>query len=104
MPEYEFYDENGDYATALMSSEEVPSIGDTIEHEGRMLTRIASRATITNANGFKPFTAFSQPAGDPDASKHGEGGHPRFDTKRDLNEYLDKRNSKGRSLEWNGRR
>ena len=104
MPEYEFQDENGEYATAFMSSKEVPSIGDTVEHEGRLLTRIASRATISNANGFKPFTAYSQSPDDPDAKKQGKGGHPRFDTKKDLDEYMSRRNGEGRPVEWNGRR
>jgi len=104
MPEYEFHTEQGKYATAIMSSDEVPSIGDTIEHEGQILTRIASRASINMGGGFKPFTAFSQVTDDPDASKYGKGGHPRFDTKKDLNEYIDRRDANGRPIEWNGRR
>lgn len=90
MPEYEFYNEDGEYRSVFFHASEAPSIGQIIEHEGESLRRVPSRPGLTV--GFQPFTSATLPPGDPLAPHHDAQGRPGFQTEREVRQYIRRRN------------
>ena len=104
MPEYPYEDvETGETVDLFRTMAEADSIGAVIEHEGRKLRRLASQGVGTIDAGFHPFTSISQARHDPDAPRHDAQGRPQFQSKREVQDFLAKKNARGgKELVWDG--
>jgi len=91
VPEYEFFNEDGEYRAVFFHMADAPTVGQIIDHEGESLRRVASSPTIKG--GFKPFSSMSQALWDPDAPNHDSKGVPYYSSERDVRHYIEKNNN-----------
>ena len=91
MPEYEFFNEEGEYRSVFMHAAQAPSIGDLIEHEGETLRRVPSVPGVSA--GFKPFVSYSLSRNDRHASDFDRQGRPCFNSERSVREFMAKNNN-----------
>ncbi|MHA7813256.1 MAG: hypothetical protein ACX94C_07700 [Phycisphaerales bacterium] len=90
MPEYEFFNQDGEYRTAFFHADDAPKIGEIIEHEGESLRRVPSLPGVTA--GFQPFASSSLAPNDPDAPHHDAQGRPSFQSEREVREFMARNN------------
>jgi hypothetical protein len=102
MPEYEFFDEDGNHETVFFPMSQAPAIGELVEHEGRVLRRVASMPGVNM--GFRPFASYSLPKNDPNAREFDSAGRPCFNTERSVREFMARNNDKpgAEKLGWKG--
>lgn len=89
MPLYPFQCEDGSKVDLLFSMFDAPSIGTTIERDGKRLTRLASDAQIDPAHNRHQYPYVSQalPRGLPGAP-HNRLGQPIVKSKRHERELM----------------
>lgn len=89
MPLYEFETDSGEIIEAHFSMSEVPSIGERVNLNGQMATRLVSQHNA-QVHGVEAFVSRTLPKNDPRAPRLDKKGRPVFHGKREVEEYLSK--------------
>jgi len=89
MPEYKFERPDGSTTLQYYSMAECPPLGEKVEIEGILCTRVLGRLQI-DAKADTHITAHSLPRNHPDAPRVDSSGRPCFTNKQEVLEFVSK--------------